>query len=385
MQPFPQGASAGWHLAALGIKSSPQRVGYLTITLAVTVAAWLVLAALASPFIDTTANATSDSGITVRNARSSQQMLPIRYAQRITAISGVRDIVYRDLKLVSCPDGSTVTINAIGGSGADRVARANGYSVESVVRWQDDPLGLLVSAAAADNCGWKTGAGISPPDEIKQSALPMHISGVAVKVAKQGDTSALAHYPYINRDSYVAGENNAISFSVSAKDPNQQETLAARIESEFTHDDPPVAAYPDTLSENARARFGKVQYLIVLVIGALLLCCALTLSSIMAHAAAERRPHFALLRVLGFGRRTLLLGFFMETLAIMLAGVALGALLGWSARNFIADQLRDMFGFLDLAPWAWRLMPLWLCALLVVSLVPPCLIAWRTRTTDFQK
>ncbi len=79
--------------------SGPGRATYMALTISVTVAAWLALAAVASPFLELDSSAASDKGVTVRNARSPQQMLPLRYAANLASLSDVHDVVYNDLAL----------------------------------------------------------------------------------------------------------------------------------------------------------------------------------------------------------------------------------------------------------------------------------------------
>lgn len=380
------GTLAALQLARADLLAHPRRIAYLGITLAATVAAWLILATMANAFLPADSAQATDAGVEVANARSAQQMLPLRYAQRIAALAGVRDLVWLDLTLVSCADGSTITINAIDGSGSTRAARADGFAAEDVARWQGDPLGVLVDADVARDCGWQLGMGVSPLDTLSQQPLPLHVSGIAAPAgegAKSG--TALAHHAYINRNSRIAGKAHVIRFNVSAQDANAQEALAARIEAEFAHDDPPVTAYPDTVADNARARFGKVQSLLMLVAVALFIGCALALASVMAHAVAQRRPQLALLRVLGFPRRALLLGFALELTVVVLIGALLGTFTGRLALGFMPDTLRVMFNLSQPANWAWRPLSLAMLGLLAIALVAPTLITLRVRPTDTQR
>ncbi len=376
------GTIVALQLARAEMVAHLHRSAYLGLMLSVTIAAWLFLAAMASAFLTPDGAQSTDSGVRVANARSAQKMLPLRYADRLSAIPGVRDITYLDLSMIECPDGTTVTINALGGNGSERSAHEDGYSDSDIARWKSDPLGVLIGAGTARHCGWKTGMGVSPPDAFNQRQVPMHVAGIATGNSNDDDTSAIAHFEYINRSSHFAGRDQVIRFTVTAHDAKAQEALAARIEAEFAHDDPPVTAYPDTVSENARARFGRVQCLLALVMGALFLCCTLAVASVMAHAAAERRPQLAVLRVLGFPRRTLLLGFALELATVITVGVLFGTLIGWIALSYMPAALRDLFGMLHFAPWAWRLMPLGLGALFVIALVAPFVVSMRVRPTD---
>lgn len=369
-------------LAARHGRTSPGRLAYLILTIGATVATWLVLSAMASPYLTPTGSATTSAGILVKNARSPQMMLPIKYADRITALPGVRDIVYSDLTLLYCPAGKNVTINAWGGSGAARRARDLGFASAAVQRWVEDPLGVLVGSETAALCGWQAGDTVSPLDVFLGRPREIHIVGVAPKDAEQVTKGALAHYTYINRTSVLAGEGRALFFRVAAIEADEHEAVAVSIQAEFKHAAPPVTAYPDSLAVSARTRFGKVQYLLGLVMVAVFLCCLLVLGSVFAHAASERRAQLALLRVMGFPRRVLLSSFILEALAVAAAGTALGLLAGGVLLQYLPAWLNHMFGELEPAPWTWWLLPVWLVVLLGVSLAMPATLVMRVAPMD---
>lgn len=362
----------------LGRSGRRGRTGYLLLTVAVMVGAWLLLAALASPFLRAGGDSGSDS-LVVNNARNKSTPLPVKYADRIAAIPGVAAVNYTDLQMLVCA-GSTVTVNAVGGPIDANELTKDGHDGQAVARWRDDPIGLLVSQSAADACGWQVGQGIEPLD-VRGQSLRFHVSGIAS--VKDDDPRAKAHYDYVNRQhSLVAGEGRVLLFSVEALDPGDNHALAARIDAEFAQDDPPVTAYPDTAREDARARFGRVQYLVAMVMGALFLSCVLVLASVMAFAAVERRPQLGILRVLGFPRRVLVLGFVLEVIGIVVAGALLGIAFGEIALHYLPGWLQGSFLRVAPAPWAYRLLPLWLGVLALVTLVQPCLVALRAHPLD---
>jgi len=376
------GIARGAQTSLLLARGDPlARVAYLLLTVAVTVAAWFALAAIASPFITVKGSGTSDS-IRVENARNQRTPLPLKYATRIEALPGVASISYLDLQLVLC-GADTVTVNASGGSAiakADSGYFDDEFDAATIRRWREDPLGLLVNRAAAEKCGWRVGQGIEPMD-LRGQPMPLHISGVGLD--KSDNLGATAHYDYINNEhSIVAGKGNVMMFHVDARDPTDNQALAARIEAEFAHDDPPVTAYPDTVREDARSRMGKVQYLVALVMGALFLSCLLVLASVMAHAATERRAKLGMLRVLGFPRRVLAGGYVLEVLGIVAIGAVLGMALGQVVLHFLPGLLKGQLLRVAPAPWAWTLLPVWLVLLTVLSLLQPCLLAWRSRPLD---
>lgn len=370
--------TATWTLASSGSTVPFGRAAYLTCTLAVTVAAWLGLSAMASPFVQTT-HTSRDNEVVVRNARRGQP-LPKRYADRIAALPGALDTSYLDLQIVTCNTaGNTVTLNAIGGAGTHRAVAQEGASANDWATWHADPLGILIDAETAKQCGWRVGMGVSPPD-ISDRPLELHISGMT----KSSKGAAMAHYAYVNRVASIVGQDKVTAIYTHAATAQGNDALAARIETAFAHDDPPVEAHPDTINQNAWARFGKVQYLLATVVLAVFLCCALVMVSVFAHAAAQRRTRMALLRVLGFPRRQLFSAWTLEAAMIALTGTVFGVLLGQGAIRVARRALGSVLDGLAPPAWAWGTLPVGVLLLMTSTLVVPARVLARVQPRDCQ-
>ncbi len=361
-------------------RGQPGRQAYLVLTVAVTVACWFVLTALASPFLTVRTNASEDV-IRVNNARNRSAPLPIRYATRLAALPGVARVDYQDLQMLLCGD-DTVTVNAINIPATFDELTVLGFDRAAIEAWLAEPRGALVSASAARLCGWRLGQGTEAMN-IKQQPMPLQVSGIA-SVADD-DPSVIAHYDYVNRNFSFIGSGKVLWYTLVARDPGAKEALISRVEAEFAHDDPPVAAFPDTVREDARARFGQVQRLVGLLMAALFLCCLLVLASVMAHSASERRAQHGLLCVLGFPRPVMLAGYGLEVLAIVLLGTLMGAALGLTLLDYLPGWLQGQFLKPRLEPWTYRLLPAWLLPLALLALLHPWLSVLRAAPLDAQE
>lgn len=375
---------AAWWSARSALFGAPGRTAYLVAIVAVTVAACLILAAMSSRFLRDNSAAAANM-VSVANARGANaHFLPLRYARKLAAVEGVTSVSYLDLLLASCKGGKTVTLNAIGGSGAASAVAQYGFSEQVVDSWLADPRGVLIGPAAAAECGWRVGSIVSPINLIRQQPLQLHITALAASAA--GMTGlAYMHYDYGNRQGGLVGEDQVMSFGVTASDPDQLNQLAARIQDAFAAADPPVIAHPDTVTENAWARFGEVQNLLGMIMAALFLCCALVLVSVLAHAAADRRPHLALQRVLGFPRFILWLGFAVECLLVLALGGLLGLVLGHALLSYLPEVLGQLFGSLALPDWVPWLVLAALLMLGALALIAPTRMVLRVRPVDCQE
>jgi len=366
-------------LAADNLRASRGQAAYLIITLAITTAAWLTLATLAAPYMG--GRDSEGIGVIIRNGSQNSGSLPLHYARRIEAIPGARDVFWYGLQPVNCTAATMVTLNALGGPGTDgRLAKKQKIPAATLRRWNADPLGAIISDAAASKCGWQIGQGVDPPNISGDKHVALHIIGIFPSSFPLG----IVHYDYINRAAPgLQGKDSVVTFFASADDPRKDEVLAARIEAAFAHDFPSVNVTTNTTEQDAWARYGKVQQLVGFVMAAILLCAASVFVSVLAHASAQRKPRFALLQVLGF-RRATLFGAFMQELLVI---VVLGVLLGLGLTRLVTHELAStFFGFLaNGAPaWAWWGLPTWLAVLVAAALAWPAGFIARVRPADYR-
>jgi hypothetical protein len=369
-------------LAADNLRASRGRAAYLILTLAITTAAWLVLAAVATPSVGDT----SDEGfsITIRNGSQDSGQLPLHYADRIEGIRGARDVFWYGIQVVKCRAATMVPLYALGGPGTDgRLAKKQKIPAAAIRQWNADPLGTVLSDATASKCGWQIGQSVEPPSGMQGDGTPiaLHIVGTFPGSSPQG----LVHYDYINRTaSGLQGKNNVVTFFASATNPRGSELLAARIEAAFAHDFPAVNATTNATEQNGWARYGKVQQLLAFVMAALLLCAASVLVSVLAHAAAQRKSRFALLQVLGFRQSTLFGVFALELLATVVAGVLLGLGLARLVAGLGPEILGALAGYVQVPAWAWWGLPVWLAMLTGIALAWPAGLIARVRPADYR-
>lgn len=365
-------------LAAGNLRASRGQAAYLILTLAITTAVWLTLAAVAS--VGGAPN--GGSGITIRNG-SQSGALPLSYARRISAIHGARDVSWWGLQPVKCTAATMLPLYAFGGPGADIRLAKQKVPAATIQRWNADPLGVVISDDAASKCGWRVGQGVEPPSGMDGhgTQMALHIVGTFPGSFPQG----LVHYDYLNRAAPgLQGKDKVVTYFASAGNPRDDEMLAARIDAAFAHDFPAVNVTTNATVQNAWSRFGKVPQLLGFVMVAILLCAASVLVSVLAHAAAQRKSKFALLQVLGFQRPTLLGALALELLVV----VILGALLGLGLARLLAELGPAIIGVLSsyahVPAWAWWGLPAWLVILVAVALAWPAGLIAKVRPADYR-
>src|SRR6185437_8339908 len=154
-------------LAADNLRASRGQAAYLIITLAITTAAWLCLAAVGAPYRSSTGS--TSFGITIRNGSQNSGELPLHYDNRIEAIRGARDVFWYGIQPVKCSAATMLALYAFGGPGTDK----------PLLKRKDPPTIVL------DTSG--------PPRNGKPLAL--HVIGTFPAPFPQG----LVHYDYVNR------------------------------------------------------------------------------------------------------------------------------------------------------------------------------------------
>jgi len=320
---------------------------YLAITLAAVVLAWIVLSAFASPSLLFNSKVI-ESKIFVLNARVISAGLPVRYIPRIQQISGVDSMYWVTAAAFFCADDSGTTVTVYGWDGDyDDELRKKGLSETDIATWHTIENGVLVGSETARRCGLSPGLTVSPDNIYGRGELPLHVIAVLPERGGSDDWGVHAHYGYINRmmdgNLGAARRDAVLTATVKVKDPSRLDQLALAIEHEFQSSDPPLETRVPGAATSLLGRFGQVQALLLLIMGALALCVLLVFIAIIAHLIAQRRASMAMLQTLGFSSRIQWFGLALELAYVMLIGGALGVAAGYGA-------------LVSLKPWAVNIL-----------------------------
>ncbi|HEX7340809.1 MAG TPA: ABC transporter permease [Rhodanobacteraceae bacterium] len=371
----------------LGGAAAWRRGGFLVVTVAVATAVWLVLSAMTAPFTGNVETQGKNSMVAVLNANGAMGGMPITYAHRIEKIPGARDVAWSTMQIVLCKTSPTVVLPLVGlGGPGVAYGLTHGQVIvdaATLEKWQKDPLGIIVTSKALAACGVKVGQSIEPKVMRGAKHIAVHVIGSV----KNKRSMAFAHFDYINRMGSFIGKDKVLGITARADQVRDNERLAAKIQNAFAHDYPTVKATTSAKLQNALARFGKVQQLLMFVMAAALLCAASVLVSVFAHASAQRRPRFAVLRVLGFKRGTLFGAVVLEGLLIVLVGAAIGIGIGLLTAHLVGQSTvlgQILAGHLSPPSWAWAWLPAWLAALWIVAMLIPARAIRRVRASDYR-
>jgi len=365
-----------FHLTWMRMTEQPAQMLHLAVTLAVVVLAWMVLSALAVPFLVSSVGQALDARLHVENARGNDRPFPLRYMQRIGQMPGVERVRWSTLGAFFCADGSRrpVSINAYGGEigGMFRGEISN----DDLAVWQTTENGLLVGAELARRCGFTPGMALSPDNPFGRGEIPLKI--IAILHDRDGLPSQLAygHYNYVNRFVPTQLHDQVTIGTVYGTDTARLDRLALAIEREFQAADPSLQVITSGSAAPLLGRFGQVQGLIWLVMSAMALCALLIFPAVVAHQTGKRRTSMAILQTMGFTGRVQLLGLSLEVIGIVFAGTLLGLAGGSVLLALLSPWLSAVLMIGALQPPDWAMHGLWpaLLVLLAVTLAWP---AWQ--------
>ncbi|MGH8274517.1 MAG: FtsX-like permease family protein [Gammaproteobacteria bacterium] len=117
------------------------------------------------------------------------------------------------------------------------------------------------------------------------------------------------------------------------------------------------------------------------VMAAVFACALLVTANVAAHAAAERRSQFALLRVLGFSRSWLVLLATIELLYVSVIGCGLGLALGLTLLHWVIKPLLVSWlpGLFTVPASTLALAPAIAAGIVLISALIPAWEVFRLR------
>jgi putative ABC transport system permease protein len=303
--------------------------------------------------------------LVVRHRVSLTFSLPGYYREKIRAMPGVVAVVpvswfggiYKDQK----------SENFFAQFGTDpdeffKVYRDLEIPADQVTAWQRDRQGVIVDSSLATKYGWKLGDRIVLQGTIYPVNLELIVRGIFH--SNPDNKSVYFNTKYVEEAvSYFKGQ--AGTFSILAASPADVSKIASGVDDTFRNSPQPTK----TESEKAFglefvAMMGNVKAFILSICSAVVFATLLVSANTMAMSIRERTREVAVLKTLGFTRRSVLGLFVSEAVALSLAGGFVGVGLGW----LMVYGLTHSPQFFSFFPMKVTL-GIWLAAMLTSGLV----------------
>jgi putative ABC transport system permease protein len=277
--------------------------------------------------------------IMTRHRVSLSFFLPGFYREKVRAVPGVTHVVpmtffggkYKDDR----PENYFAQF-ATDPSEYMQVAADKNVPADQLKAWQQDRTGAMVDAELARKHGWKLGDHIALLGTFLPANLELTIR--AMYTIEPANNSLYFHAEYLE-ESIPWFKGQAGFYFIRVDSPPAVARVAHDVDDMFHNSPQP------TKSESEQAfRLGFVQMLgnvkafILSICGAVVFAILLVSANTMAMSIRERTREVAVLRTVGFTRRTILALFLGESVTIALAGGLLGVLLAAGLMTLISHS-----------------------------------------------
>jgi putative ABC transport system permease protein len=275
-------------------------------------------------------SAESAERLVVRHRVSLTFSLPGYYREKIRAVPGVVSVVpvswfggiYKDQK----PE------NFFAQFGTDpdeffKTFRDLEMPAEQITAWQRDRQGVIVDSSLATKYGWKVGDRLVLQGTIYPVNLELNVRGIFH--ATPDNKSVYFNAKYVEEAvSFFKGQ--AGTFSILAASPSDVSKVASTIDDMFRNSPQPTKSESEkAFGLEFVAMMGNVKAFILSICSAVVFATLLVSANTMAMSIRERTREVAVLKTLGFTKRSVLGLFVSEAVALSLFGGLLGVGLGW--------------------------------------------------------
>jgi putative ABC transport system permease protein len=334
------------------------------------------------------ANASSSARLVTRNAVSLVFPLPLTYLQRIRQVPGVASVAMGNwFGGVYVSERNFFPQFAISAPAYLDMYPEFILAPEERKAFLADRGGAIAGRKLAEQFGWKTGDQIPLRGTIFPGTWTFTLRGIYDGAERGTDTSTFFfHWDYLNetiRKQIPRRADQAGFMIVQLRDPEQAAEVAEAIDATFRN------SLAETLTETEKAfQLGfvamtetillavqAVSYVIIVIILAVM-------ANTMAMTARERSSEYATLKALGFGGGFVALLIFAESIAIAVAGGALGVALTFPLAYGFAGAMGSLFPIFFVSH---DTVVRQLVAALAIGIVAAAIPAWqaaRVRIVD---
>ena len=277
-------------------------------------------------------SAESNERLLTRHKVSLTFALPIYYREKIRALPGVVSVVplswFGGLYIDEKPE------HFFAQFGTDpeeffKVYRDITIPPDQVTAWQRDRQGAIVDDTLAKKYGWKLGDRIVLKGTIYPFDPELHIRGIFH--SSPDDQSLYFNAKYMEESvSWFKGTTGM--FGTLADSPQDVTKVASSVDEIFRNSTAPTKTETEkAFGLDFVAMMGNVKAFILGICGAVVFATLLVSGNTMAMSIRERTREVAVLKTLGFTRRTVLGLFVGEAIALSAVGGLIGSLIGYLA------------------------------------------------------
>ena len=246
--------------------------------------------------------------------------------------------------------------------------------------------GAIAGKLLADKFGWKVGDTIPLNSFIwtkQDGSRTWEWKLVGIFDGRNTEWKERAGLMYLNYGQFDEGRNPRAKglagvFVVQVNDPNQSERIAAAIDAKFENSADETKTQSEQEFQLGFIRqLGDIGFIVNLITSAVFFSILFLTGVSMSQAVRERIPELAILKVLGFKDRTVMLLVLAEAFLLCF----LGALTGMFSASLIATTLPPEFP-ISTDSRVWIIAGVSVLVLSLLIGVPPALRALRIKIVD---
>jgi len=308
--------------------------------------------------------------------------LPMSLYSRIEAVPGVAAVSYANWFGGQYQDGRVFFPNQAVAENFFDLHPEWDLPADQKRAFREIRTGAVVGANLAKQFGWKIGDKIPLqatifPQKGGSNSWTFDLVGIyrARNPDARGEENALFfNFKYFD-EARQFGNGNVGSYSVKLTDPRQADQVAHAIdalsaESEYETKTETEQAFTAALV----SQFANIGLIVGSIMAAVFFTLVLLTGNTMAQAVRERIPELAVLKTVGFSRRSVLALVLAEGVLLLLIGAAIGLLLASAAVVSIQGQVAGQLSLPRVGAAEWSRGLLLAVAIgLLVGLLP----AWR--------
>ena len=246
--------------------------------------------------------------------------------------------------------------------------------------------GAIAGKLLADKFGWKVGDTIPLNSFIwtkQDGSRTWEWKLVGIFDGRNAEWKERANLMYLNYGQFDEGRKPRAKglagvFVVQVNDPNQSERIAAAIDAKFENSADETKTQSEQEFQLGFIRqLGDIGFIVNLITSAVFFSILFLTGVSMSQAVRERIPELAILKVLGFKDRTVMLLVLAEAFLLCF----LGALTGMFSASLIATTLPPEFP-ISTDSRVWIIAGISVLVLSLLIGVPPALRALRIKIVD---
>ena len=307
--------------------------------------------------------------------------LPLSLDSRIEAVPGVAGVAYANWFGGQYQDGRVFFPNQAVSENYFDLRPEWQLPAAQKRAFKETRTGAVVGANLAKQFGWKIGDKIPLqatifPQKGGSNAWTFDLVGIYHASAdSQGQENALFfNFKYFD-EARQFGQGNVGSYTVKLTDPRQADAVAQRIDALSA--DSEYETKTETEQAFTAALVSQVAD-IGLIAGSIMAAVFFTLllltGNTMAQAVRERIPELAVLKTIGFSRRSVLALVLSEAVLLLLIGASIGLLLATGAVTAVQGQVAGALSLPQVGATEWSRG---LLLAIVIGLLVGFLPAWR--------